>query len=348
MIAATYTQGAGFKVGDVPVPGIADDEILLRVDAAAICGTDVKIVRHGHRKLKDGQTIVLGHEFVGTIEQVGRRVGGFEPGLRVGVAPNVGCGACDMCGRGMAHMCPAYSAFGIDRDGAQTQYVAIPAKAIAQGNVILIRSDVSSVSACLAEPLSCAISGVQAAQVRLGDSVLIYGAGPMGLLNVAVASISGAARVIIVDRNAPKREAAIALGATDAIDPQTTSVPEWVDDQTRGRGVDAIITAAPAAQLQQEAIGLLAPFGRLCLFAGLPRGADPVPLDTNAIHYKQLIVTGMTGGSPAHYRDALRLIESGRVDVSRVISDVFPLSDIRAAYDCATSGKAMKVVLSAS
>jgi threonine dehydrogenase-like Zn-dependent dehydrogenase len=345
MIAATYTQGRGFKVADVPVPAIGDGDVLLRVEAAGICGTDLKMLRHGHRKLSDGQTIVLGHEFVGTIEKAGAAVKGLQPGQRVGVAPNIGCGQCEMCVRGLANMCPSYSAFGIDRDGAQAEFVQIPAHCIAQGSVIPITGDVSVEQACLAEPLSCAISGVRAAQVTLGDVVLVYGAGPMGLLNAMVAAASGAARVVVVDRNDDRLEWAKQCGATDVLNSAKQPVVEWVNAETNGRGVDAVIVAVPMAELQTEAIGLLAPYGRLCLFAGLPRGSNAVPLDTNAIHYKQLVVSGMTGGSPADYRDAMKMIEARRIDVGKVVSDTFPMRQMQQAYDRAVSGQGMKVVI---
>jgi threonine dehydrogenase-like Zn-dependent dehydrogenase len=325
---------------------MGEDEILLRVEAAAICGTDLKIAQHGHRKLRDGQTIILGHEFVGRVEKVGRRVKGYDAGMRMGVAPNIGCGRCEMCGRGLTNMCPDYSAFGIDRDGAQTEYVKIPAAAIEQGNLVPIGSSVPATQACLAEPLSCAISGVRAAQVKAGDCVIVFGAGPMGLLNVMVAGSAGASRVVVVDPNSRRLEAARKVGATDAIDPAKCAVKDWVTRETKGRGVDAVIAAAPSPKVQQDALELLAPFGRLCLFAGLPRGQGCVELDTNAIHYKQLIVTGMTGGSPADYRQAVGMIESGRIDVSKVISDVLPIGEVKRAYERAMSGQGMKIVMS--
>lgn len=119
-------------------------------------------------------------------------------------------------------------------------------------------------------------------------------------------------------------------------------------DETHGRGVDVVITAVPVPQLQADAVQLLAPFGRLCLFAGLAAGEPAVPLDTNAIHYKNLIVTGMTGGSPQDYQAALRLIEARRVDVTQVTSHVFAIDEVGKAYEVALSGKGMKVVMVAS
>lgn len=347
MIAAKYTQGVGLAVGEAPVPAIGEDELLVRVEATSICGTDVKIVRWGHRKLRPGETIILGHEFVGTIEQAGACGLNYAVGTRVGVAPNIGCGRCEMCGRGLMNMCPDYSAFGIDRDGSHTEFIRIPTAAIVQGNVIPLSPEMSPVEAALAEPLSCVVNGIRVSRVQAGDVVLIYGAGPMGLLNLMVALVSGAARVLVVDLNQGRLEKARSLGASEVFNSSQGLVSDWVRDQTRGRGVDVAITAVPVRQVQQEALELLAPFGRLCLFAGLPNGESAVELNTNAIHYRNLIVTGMTGGSPQDYRAALRLIEARRVDVRQVVSHVLPLREIGRAYEVALSGQGMKVLLAA-
>lgn len=347
MIAAVYTQGGQFQVADLPPPEPADDEVLLRVEAAGICGTDVKIVRHGHRKLRTGQRIVLGHEFVGTIEEVGPRVDGFSVGTRVGVAPNIGCGRCEMCGRGLGNMCPDYGAFGIDRDGAHTELVRIPQAAIAQGNLIPLGPAVSPLDAALAEPLSCVVSAMRSVGLSAGEVVLVYGAGPMGLLNMLLASAMGASRVLVVDRDDLRLQRAREVGASAVLNSGAQPVPEWVAEQTRGRGVDVVITAAAVPELQAEAIGLLAPFGRLNCFAGLPNGGAPVALDTNAIHYRNLSVTGTTGGSARDYRDAVRLIESRKVNVSCVVSDVFPIREVGRAYERALAGGGMKVLVAA-
>jgi L-iditol 2-dehydrogenase len=307
----------------------------------------VKIVHNGHRKLSAGQTIILGHEFVGTIEEAGAGVTGFPIGTRVGVAPNIGCGRCELCGRGLMNMCPDYSAFGINRDGSHAEFIRIPAEAIVQGNVIPLAAEVSPVDAALAEPLSCVVNGLRVARLEAGDLVLIYGAGPMGLLNLLLALASSASRVFVVDPNRARLKTARALGASDVFDPAQGAVKNWIADQTRKRGVDVVITAAPVRQIQQEAVGLLAPFGRLCLFAGLPNGSPTAELDTNAIHYKNLVVTGMTGGSPQDYRTALKLIAARRVDVRQVVSHVLSIRDVGRAYELALSGQGMKIVLAA-
>lgn len=345
MQAARYTQGGSLEVVEVAVPEIGRDELLLRVESAAICGTDLKILRHGHRKLRDDQTITLGHEFVGTIERAGSSVRGWTEGDRVGVAPNIGCGVCRMCSRGLPNMCQEFGAYGITFDGAHAAYVRVPAASLGQGSVVRLPSSVSPIAGALAEPLSCALSGVRVAEVGLGDCVLVYGAGPMGLLNLMLARHAGAARVIAVDRNDDRLKLAGEVGATDTINSARTPVTEWVSEHLPEGGVDAVILAVPAPDLQQEALELLLPFGRLCLFAGWSRLAGAVPLDTNPIHYKNLRVGGMTGGSPREYRDALDLISAGQVDVCAVVSDTFHLSDLAGAYERLQAGGGLKITL---
>lgn len=347
MLAATYTQGGEFTVEEIALPECGNDGLLLRVTAASICGTDIKIVRHGHRKLSPGQRIVLGHEFVGVIERVGSRCAGLRVGQRVGVAPNAGCGHCDACVRGQANYCPSYTAFGIDRDGAHAHWVGIPARFITQGNVIPLPDGVSDREAALLEPFSCVVNGIRVSRIELGDTVVIYGAGPIGLLHAMLSRTAGAGKLVMVDPLQERLDQASDFGCDVVLNPTTDNVAERVRWETDGRGADVVITACPVPEVQSQAIALLAPFGRLCLFGGLPKSAGPVALDTNAIHYGNFVVTGSTGGSVQDYRIALRLVAGKRVDLTRIISDTFALADLKRAYETALAGPAGKVVLTA-
>lgn len=345
MLAATYQQGREFAVREVPIPGIGRDGLLLRVRASSICGTDVKIVRNGHRKLADGQCIVLGHEFIGTTERAGADVTGYKVGQRVGVIPNAGCGQCDACIRGQANYCPQYTAFGIDRDGAHTVFVEIPGRFVAQGNVIPLPAEVSDREAALLEPFSCVVNGIRVSRIALGDTVAIFGAGPIGLMHLMLARIAGAARLIVIDPLDDRLSRARELGSDLTINPQQDDVRERIRRETGGNGADVIITACPVPEVQSQAVGLLAPYGRLCLFGALPRGGGSVPLDTNAIHYGNFLVTGSTGGSALDYRTALRLIAGKRIDLTAVISNVYSLGELDAAYRTALAGAAGKILL---
>jgi threonine dehydrogenase-like Zn-dependent dehydrogenase len=344
MIAAIYTQDGEFAVTETAIPETGPGDLRLRVTATSICGSDLKIIRHGHRKLAAGQSIVLGHEFAGVIDQVGSGVTGFAEGMRVGVAPNAGCGRCDMCLAGKSNYCPDYTALGIDRDGAHATHVLIPARFVTQGNVVLLPDAVRDAEASLLEPCSCVVNAVRGASVGLGDSVVIYGAGPMGLLHVMLCRLAGAAQVIAVDPVSDRLTRARALGCDLLINPLVQDVRQHVQAATEGRGAQVVITACPVAAVQTEAVTLLAPFGRLCLFGGLPKGHAGVPLETNLIHYKNLYVTGSTGGSIADYQLALRLVQSRRLELESLVSDRFALDELQAGYHTAVAGTVGKVV----
>lgn len=345
MIAATFTQGGDFVIKEVARPEITKDEILLRVKATSICGTDTKIIRNGHRKLNDGDQIILGHEFVGVVEQVGSAVKGFAEGDAVGVAPNWGCGDCVACRRDMANYCAGYQAFGITRDGSHTQWVRIPSAVIAQGNILPLPRDVSWSSVSLAEPLSCVLGGQTAARLSAGESVLVYGAGPMGLLHILAARAAGAAVVIAADLNASRLAMACDLGATHTVKSDTGDIRARVAEITGGEGLDVVITAVPVPEIVPEGLSLLRIFGRLCLFAGLPKDRAIAGLDGNLIHYKNLCVTGTTGGCNADYAKALGLITSGAAPVENIISHRFPLEHLSEAYGIALAGQGMKIVI---
>lgn len=345
MIAATYTQDDAFRVEDVPIPEIAAGEMLVRVMASSICGTDVRIIRNGHRKLAPKQKLVLGHEFAGVVVKVGRQQTAFCEGQRVGVAPNIGCGQCDMCVRGLPNMCPDYTAFGITFDGAHAQYVRIPAAAIAQGSVHRLPDGFSFSKASLIEPLSCAVNGNRSVRIEMGDTVVIYGAGPIGLMHVMLARLSGAARVIVIDVQSHRLAKATELGATSTVNSAEEDVLNHILAETNGRGANAVITACSVPAVQEQSLGLLAPFGRVCFFGGLPKDGSLVRLDTNLVHYRQLQLTGVTGGSPRDFRVALDLIASGRIDIQEVVSHRFPTADLAKAFDVALNKECMKIVV---
>jgi threonine dehydrogenase-like Zn-dependent dehydrogenase len=345
MIAATYTQNEMFRIEDVPVPDIAADELLVKVMASSICGTDMRIIRNGHRKLAPRQKLILGHEFAGIIVKVGKRQTIFHEGQRIGVAPNIGCGQCDMCVRGLPNMCPDYTAFGITFDGALAEYVRIPAAAIAQGSVHPLPDGLLFAHASLVEPLSCVVNGNRAARIEMGDTVLVFGAGPIGLMHLMLARLSGAAKVIVVDVQTHRLIQAAALGASSTVNSAEEDLREHVLSETAGRGANVVITACAVPAVQEQSLGLLAPFGRVCFFGGLPKDGSLVRLDTNIVHYKQLLLTGVTGGSPSDFRTALTLIASGRIQIEKIVSHSFPMTDLANAFDLALKGEPLKIVL---
>lgn len=345
MIAATYTQGQGFAVKDVERPKAGRGEAIIHVAASSICGTDMRIIRNGHRKLHDLQQVVLGHEFVGVIEDVGPEAQAPPAGTRVGVAPNFGCGKCDMCIRGLANMCPDYEAFGICFDGAHAEYVRIPEAVLRQGNVNVLPASLSWTEGSLIEPLSCVVNGLENCRVELGDTVLIFGAGPIGLMHVMLANVMGAARVIVVDMSEARLARAREVGAGETLNGKQGGVNEAILEITDGKGVNVAVTACSVASVQEQALHLLAPYGRLSLFGGLPQDSATVNFNSNLIHYKNLFVTGCTGGALIHYRKALAMVAARRVDVRQVVSHVIDPRKMGDAFDVALSGDCLKVVI---
>lgn len=339
MIAATYTNGQTLAIEDIPEPTLNGEGAVIAVRAASICGTDVKIVRNGHRKLKDGQRIVLGHELVGEFTELSPHAVrcGFSIGQRVGIAPNNGCGQCPACQKGKANYCADYGAFGITRDGSHAEFLHVPDVYFRQGNVMLLPDSLSDREASLLEPLSCVVNGARSTGIGLGDRVVIYGPGTMGLLFVQIARLSGASQIIVVGRKKERLAAARAAGADIAINNATESPEKRILEETSGEGADVVIIACAAREPQLEAAGLLAPFGRLCLFGSLPKGADFPQFDTNAVHYKNLTVTGTTGGSVSDYRAALRLAASGRIQLESIIGATFKMEELNQAYEAALS-----------
>lgn len=337
MKAARLLGKDDLRVISVPDPVTGEGDLLVRVRAALICGTDVRMLKNGAKVLP----ITLGHELAGVVEEVGSAVHGYRTGMAVAVAPNYGCGVCDECVAGRTHHCAKLQAIGIHVDGGFAEHVRVPAAAVAQGNVCPIPEGLSFGEAALAEPFSCVYASFERARLAPGEAVLIIGAGPIGLMHAKLYRMAGAGLVMIHDLN----EARLAVCARE--DPSFVTlgpdgVKERVLELTHGRGADVIVTAASSAATQQLAFQLPALDARVIFFGGLPPGKEIVPLDTNVIHYKQITVTGTTRQSLAQYRQALRLLASGRLPVRSVITAMVPLEKAPEAFAAAARGEGLK------
>jgi len=342
MRAGVYIDG-GLSLQPRPVPRPSADDLLLRVRAASICATDLKIVAHGHFKIPAGTPRVLGHEFVGEVVQVSAAAPELVEGTRVGVAPNFGCGKCEQCTRGLDHLCASYEALGITIDGALADYVLIPAAAVRRGNVALLPPGLSDEDAALVEPLSCVLNAHEAVRTGWGDHVLVFGAGPMGVMHLLVSRSLGAASVVVVEPDPFRRAQARTFGADGAVTPD--EVPDTVRQFTAGRGFDVVIVAVPAREPLQKALGAAAVLGRVHVFAGLPRGTALPTLDTNLIHYRQLTVTGTSGSSARQYRRTIDLVAAGRLPLAKLVSVELPLIRLDEAFARARAPEVLKVVI---
>jgi L-iditol 2-dehydrogenase len=328
MQALAYRTPGRLVLEDRPAPEARAGEVVVRVDAASICGTDLRIAAGAHRAYAGADGRVPGHELAGTVAQIGAGVQNLSAGQRVFVAPNYGCGRCPACLRGDVNLCETPRALGITADGAFAEYALLPRELVEQGNVMTFANGPDAAAVALAEPLACVLRGSRACRIRAGNLVLVFGAGPIGLLHIAVAQLAGA-EVVVREPNEERRAVAVARGART--------------DLTRGP--DVVIVAAPSAEAQREALEVAAPGSRINFFAGLPRDASQVELDTNLIHYKELVVTGTTANSNADCRAALQSVLDGRVDTGSLVDARFGLAAAQEAFDLAASGRALKVVI---
>jgi threonine dehydrogenase-like Zn-dependent dehydrogenase len=344
MKAAIYRAPGDIVLEERDEERLGDDEILVDVRAASLCGTDVRIFRNGHFKIPTPTRRVLGHEVAGVIAEVGRLVAGYRPGMRVSFTPNIGCGVCEMCRQGYNNMCPDYEAFGISVDGGFQERMRVPAAAIRGGNVFEIPPELSFEEAAVVEPLSCCYNAFKGLAVSPEASVLIIGPGPIGACFVQLSRLWGARRIIVAGRSDARLAEIERFGADVLVNTTTTDLRREVEAATRGRGVDVAITAASAPELQPLAIELLATHGRVNFFGGLAKGTM-VSLDTNRVHYRGLTLTGTTGSSNEDYDRSLRLASSGQINLRDIVSHRYGLGDIARAFETAAGGKAMKTMI---
>lgn len=345
MTAAVYHGPHDIRVETVPVPDISEDEVLVKVTSASICGTDLRIYKGAHRQYPDGTIRIPGHEVVGDVAALGARVDGLEVGQRVFIAPNIGRSASRETISGHNNMDPEMTAIGVTIDGAFAQYMRIPAEAVRQGNLMPISKDLDPAVAALVEPFACVLRGQDAIHVGESDIVVIMGAGPIGLMHVLLARLRGARRIIMSEPSAMRRQQALAMGADRALDPAVDDLHAIVMEDTGGRGADVIITAAPSKAAQESAVGIAARWGRINFFGGLPRQDSTIRIDANAVHYKELIVTGTTACSTYDCLRAKEIVDSGRVDLSPIVSKTYPLTEAPAAFEAAQDLTMLKIVL---
>jgi L-iditol 2-dehydrogenase len=281
------------------------------------------------------------------VEAVGEGVTAYAAGMPLAVAPNMGCGVCDWCVGGNTQLCPEYRAFGINLPGGFAEYMRIPREAVRQGNLAPIPAGADFASAAMVEPLSCVYNAFEKIAVGPGDTVLVIGAGPIGLMHARVALMAGAALVMMNDLVQER------LDLCQAKEPRivpirSAALRERVVELTQGKGVSVCITAAPSADAQALALELVGINGRVMLFGGLPEGASRVALDTNLIHYRQITVTGTSRQSLRQYRVTLGLIASGRLDIRDLVTRSSSIRDIHASIEQVMRGKGLKNVITFS
>jgi len=327
MKAAVIKSPGVIKVEEVekPVPG--EGEVLLKVKACAICGTDQRVLAG----TKAVDVDIVGHEISGTVEALGHGVKGIETGKRYIVQTVIGCGECAACRREEHNLCEkGFTAMGYQYKGGFAEYMVMPKVAVDQGCLIPIPDSLSDVEATLIEPLSCCVNGMKYLPLADLDHVVIFGGGIIGVMNGLVCRAGGAKEITIMDVSQERLDMLrdeIKLPFDNFINSKTVDPVQWAREATGGRGVDAVVVAASVKPLVAVGLKMLGKGGHLSIFAGMPKPDSEFPIDLNIIHYGEINVHGANSSARAEYLEARDLIVTGKIDAKPLITHRFSLDD---------------------
>ncbi len=343
MKAAVLEGIEKMTVREVETPRAEPGGLMLRVRACTICGSDIRIFHYGSPRVMFPQ--VVGHEVSGEVVEVGEGLAGFEVGDRIATAGDVACGECEFCKRGIGNCCPINYAIGYQFPGGFAEYLPINSLTVRHGAVNPIPDSLGWDEAALAEPLACCINGLETSHFQAGESIVVIGAGPIGLMLAQLAKSFGATKVLIVQRSRGRLEMARRFGADAVISSQDEDPAERVREETGGEGADIVLTACGSPEAQEQAMEMVRFRGRVNLFGGLPKGTRKIEVDSNLLHYKEAYLHGCHGAIPRQHRAALALLASGHIRAKELITHRFPLDDILPAFQAAESRAGLKAVV---
>lgn len=344
MKALRFYAPEDVRLEEVPEPSCGLDEVKLRVRNCSTCGTDVKILHNGHQNLSPPRT--MGHEIAGEVVEVGANVTGWAAGDRAQVIAAVPCGDCYECRKGWMAVCQNQTSVGYQYDGGFAEYVVVPRQVLKVDGLNRIPDNIGYDEASVAEPFACAINAQELISVGEGDTVVVFGAGPIGCIHIRLARASGAERIFLIDVNAERLAmSADAVKPDEVIDGSQVDVVERVMELTDGRGADVVITATAANVAQEQAIRMAARRGRISFFGGLPKTNPFISCDSNLVHYRELMIMGANGSAPSHNKRALELIATGQVPVKDLITARLPLEKVLDAFGIVQRGEAIKVTV---
>jgi len=339
MKAAVFHGIKDVRLEEIEVPRISPYEVLVKVKAALTCGTDRKMYLRGHLLFKP--PFVFGHEFAGEIVKVGKKVKGFQKGMRVVAANSAPCNRCYYCKIGRQSMCENLT---LRLSGAFAQYVEVLGPIVEQ-NLLEIPSHLSYKKAALVEPLACVVHGVEKSNIALGDTVVINGLGPIGLFYVQLAKLKGA-RVIALDVKRERLDIADKLGADELVD-----VSGVIDEvkvvrklTEKDRGVDVAIEAVGIPEVWEKSILMVRKGGTVILFGGCPSGTK-ITIDTELLHYSEVTIKGVFHHTPQYVKRALNLISQGKIDTDSLITDEFPLADFSKVLKMMVNQQGIKIAV---
>jgi L-iditol 2-dehydrogenase len=322
----------------LPVPTPAPGEIVVRIDAALTCGTDVKVRRRGHPVMIPRVPTVFGHELAGMVVAVGQGVSRVQEGDRVVAANSAPCGRCRPCAAGRANLCEDL----LFVNGAYGEYIALPPRLVATNVVPLRRA--TAMRAAFAEPLACAMLGIERARLEAAQTVAVFGHGPLGCLLSLVAA-ARKCRVIVVGKAGWRLDRVRALGIGECVDALATDdVVRELRAMTDGRGPDVTIDATGRPEVWEQAMVAVGRGGSVVFFGGCTPGTS-VQLDTRRAHYEELTLVGAFHHTPALIREAVDALESGAIVPDGLVTHRMGLDGVRTALDLMQNGQALKVLI---
>jgi L-iditol 2-dehydrogenase len=324
---------------ELPMPEPGRGELVLKIDAALTCGTDVKTLRRGHPVMIPTIPTVFGHEFAGTVTAVGAGTGRFRAGDRVVAANSAPCGDCRPCLAGRPNLCEDL----LFVNGAYGEFIALPARLVAR-NVVPLGRTLPAARAAFAEPLACALLGVERARVEPGQTVVVFGVGALGCLLGMVAAVRKA-RVVLVGKTGWRLDRVRALRIGECLETTGTDrIVADIRDATGGRGADVVIDATGRPEVWARAIDATGRGGSVVFFGGCAPGTS-IRLDTRRTHYEELTLLGAFHHTPELIRKAVDLLEAGILVPDGLITHRMPLGAVRAALDFMAKGDALKVLI---
>jgi L-iditol 2-dehydrogenase len=324
---------------DVPVPTPEPGGLVMKVEAALTCGTDVKTLRRGHPVMIPRVPTVFGHEFAGAVSAVGAGAGGFREGDRVVAANSAPCGRCPSCAGRRANLCEDL----LFVNGAYGEYIALPPRLVATNTIALARG-LSAARAAFAEPLACALLAVERADVRAGQTVAVIGSGPLGCL-LAMAAAGRGARAIVVGRAGWRFDRVRALRVAECLD--AVAEPDLgraIRSRTGERGADVVVDATGQPEVWGQAVEGVGRGGCVVFFGGCAPGTT-VRLDTRRVHYEELALLGAFHHTPDTVRRAVDLLASGDLVPDPLITHRMALPDVGTALAMMSRSEALKVLI---
>ena len=327
MKAVMYRGIGQIAVEEIAKPEMNADDYLVEVLYAGLCGTDIKTYKQGHRYFTP--PCVLGHEFTGRIIAAGPEVDASLVGKKVVVAPYSGCGHCEMCESGFEELCTTWPRPGTA--GAFTELLTV-SKALSEAAMLVMEDDMDEKVMSLAEPFACILNSMGKSQVKPGQTALVIGAGPMGLLHIEGLKMAGASEILVSEFNETRGKIAESMGAKVINPGKTPDVKAEIKKLLGGKKLDQIFVCVGIPAVVEDAMKLIDKGGTVNIFGGLISGCT-ITIDPNIIHYSEVSVVGTFGFSSKNFMDAARSIAEGKVDLSNLITHEFALEDADKAFE---------------